>query len=764
VGNATAVNSTTTVLTASPNPANFGQVVTFTASVTTGQNTGALNGSITFTDTTSGTVLQKGISVNTSGVATFTIPSLTVGMHAITASYSGDSLHFASVSTPAVNQVVNEETATSLTSNANPAAVGANVTFTATVAISGGGGVAPDGTVAFRDGPTFLGAAAINAAGVASYSTTTLGDGVHAITAAYSGDPARYILGSASGAVNQDLQAASTAVVLSTPNPSDFASAVTFTATVTSNGSVVPTGTVNFLDGGKTIGSSTIVGTTGLATFTTTSLIAGAHAITAAYLGSPNDGPATSVPIVQTVNKTPTTTIVAGTPNPGIAGKPVTLTVSVKTSAGSATTNGTVTFLDGASSLANAPLTANGTASISVKLAPGAHAIVANYGGDANDNGSTSSALALPVNLATTSVALSSSGSPAIVLSPIVFTAVITGNGGVPTGTVTFYADGAAANTATLDATGKATFSDSALSVGSHTITATYNGDADDSPSNSTTLSQAVQSIPTTTSLGTGSTAGATPEAILVSTVIGRTGPVPTGTVTFTSNSKTIGIVTLDATGVGTLTPDLAPASYTIIATYSGDAIHSPSTSSAIQMSGIPIGFGITVNPSTISLATTQNTTIGISLTSNNGYSDTIEVGCGNLPAGVTCHFATNDVALKANGATSIQLTIDTNAPLLGGSTAMNEGSGKRGFSLAGLFLPASLLFGCISWRFRKRNRFAFGAFVLLLLSGAMAVTGCGAQFSQSSAAPGTYTIQVNGVGSNSNITHYQNITLTITK
>jgi hypothetical protein len=30
--------------------------------------------------------------------------------------------------------------------------------------------------------------------------------------------------------------------------------------------------------------------------------------------------------------------------------------------------------------------------------------------------------------------------------------------------------------------------------------------------------------------------------------------------------------------------------------------------------------------------------------------------------------------------------------------------------------------------------------------------------------APGTYTIQVTGVGANSNITHYQNITLTITK
>jgi hypothetical protein len=43
-----------------------------------------------------------------------------------------------------------------------------------------------------------------------------------------------------------------------------------------------------------------------------------------------------------------------------------------------------------------------------------------------------------------------------------------------------------------------------------------------------------------------------------------------------------------------------------------------------------------------------------------------------------------------------------------------------------------------------------------------MLVTGCSG-FSQSTAAPGTYVIQVTGVGVNSNITHYQNVTLTIT-
>ena len=93
----------------------------------------------------------------------------------------------------------------------------------------------------------------------------------------------------------------------------------------------------------------------------------------------------------------------------------------------------------------------------------------------------------------------------------------------------------------------------------------------------------------------------------------------------------------------------------------------------------------------------------------------------------------------------------------------MNSGTDRRGVSLAGLFAPAGLLFGLVFWRFRKRNAAMFAAMLALFLSGAFLVTGCGG-FTQSTAAPGTYTIQVTGIGTGSNLTHYQTITLTITK
>src|SRR5207253_5677509 len=95
-----------------------------------------------------------------------------------------------------------QSTTTTLTSSANPAPVGANVTFTANVT-----GNAPTGSVAFTDGgSTISGCGAMALAGsgntkTASCSTSSLAAGTHSIVAAYSGDPAN--AGSASAPLSQ---------------------------------------------------------------------------------------------------------------------------------------------------------------------------------------------------------------------------------------------------------------------------------------------------------------------------------------------------------------------------------------------------------------------------------------------------------------------------------------------------------------------------------------------------------------------------------
>jgi hypothetical protein len=249
-----------------------------------------------------------------------------------------------------------------------------------------------------------------------------------------------------------------------------------------------------------------------------------------------------------------------------------------------------------------------------------------------------------------------------------------------------------------------------------------------------------------------------------VATTLATTGPAPTGTITFNNGTTVIGSAPLDAGGIATLVPDLAPGTYSITASYGGDALHSPSTSAAVSINGTATGFSIMVDPPKMTLVSGQNGTLKVTVQSNSGFADSIGMGCLSLPAAVNCHFSSNTVNLAKDGSQTVQLTIDTNAPLSGGSSASIAGSNGGGLALAGIFAPLSLVMGWLVWRFRRRHAATLVAALALFLSGALAITGCGNGFSQVSAAPGTYAIQIGGVGTSSNISHYQTVTLVVTK
>jgi hypothetical protein len=551
-------------------------------------------------------------------------------------------------------------------------------------------------------------------------------------------------------------------------NPTYYGNPATFIATVTSGSGVTPTGAVNILDGGKQIGAANLAGSTGVGSFTTSSLAVGTHTITAAYQGDKNNGAATSAAITQVVSQAQTATAIAASPSPGIAGAPVSLTATVAPTQGISTPSGTVTFTDTfngtAASLGSAALGAGGKALLHPILGVGAHSVVASFAGDADSSGSTSAPLALAVLIATTSTAVTSADNPSIVGSAVHFTAAVTGNGGIPTGSITFLADGKSLGSAPLNAKGTAALSNSVLSAGNHSITATYGGDANDAASTSAVLSQVVGTIPSVTALGDSSTQNPSAEVILIATVGGSTGPMPTGIVTFKAGTTTLGSASLNSSGVATFTPNLGLGIYSIVASYGGDATHSTSVSLPVFISGTANSFTVSINPPSVTMATTQNATVTVNLTSVEGFSDSIGLGCGSLPVAVTCRFSSPTVSLAANGTQTAQLTIDTDNPLGGGSSAMNVDPGVRGASMASLFFPLSVFFGCLLVRFRKRDWAGFTTILLLLLAGAaMVATGCSG-FSQASATPGTYVIQVNGTGVKSNISHYQSFTLTITK
>jgi hypothetical protein len=158
-----------------------------------------------------------------------------------------------------------------------------------------------------------------------------------------------------------------------------------------------------------------------------------------------------------------------------------------------------------------------------------------------------------------------------------------------------------------------------------------------------------------------------------------------------------------------------------------------------------------------------------VNLSSNGTFADTIGLGCASLPVGVFCHFSSPSVKLAADGSASVQLTIDTNNPLSGGSSAMNSSpinspQVTSKFSLAGLFLPVSVLFGFVFWCLRRRNaRILTMSLILLLSAAALVATGCDS-YSVNTATPGNYVIQVTGTGASTNAQQYQDVSLTITK
>lgn len=100
----TTAPTTTTALKSSPNPSTSGKSVKFTATVTS-KLRGTITGTVTFKDGT--TTLGTPVALNSSGVATFTTKTLSVGTHSITASYSGDS-NFNSSTSAVLSQVVNQ--------------------------------------------------------------------------------------------------------------------------------------------------------------------------------------------------------------------------------------------------------------------------------------------------------------------------------------------------------------------------------------------------------------------------------------------------------------------------------------------------------------------------------------------------------------------------------------------------------------------------------------------------------------------------------
>ena len=455
-------------IVSSLNPSQYTQSVTFTATVPS-----TASGTVTFFD--GATKINATPAAIISGSASASISTLSVGNHNITATFTADAnSNYASASTaaPLVQTVKTGPSGIALTSSPNPSTFGANVSFTATLASTA------TGNVTFYDTTTSttLGTVAASSGTAVLPPISTLTVGTHNVVAQYAGDTSFSAANSANDAQVVNKAGTTSDVLTSSLNPATYGATVTFTATLPANA----TGTVTFLDGATPLSPvSTISG--GVATYQISNLAVGPHSITASYAGDSNYASTTSNTVTETITqKTGDAITLSSSANPANFGASVVFTVKLTTDA-----TGTVTFFDGATQLGASPSTISGgvatytTSTLSVLT----HPITAKYSGDSNYSTVTSTILSEEIDPVSATMTISGNPNPSIYGGTVVMTITVTGvNGVIPTGTVTLTDALTGTQLGTgpipLDATGKAPYSTSALSAGSHPITATYSGDS----------------------------------------------------------------------------------------------------------------------------------------------------------------------------------------------------------------------------------------------------------------------------------------------
>ena len=467
-----------------------------------------------------------------------------------------------------------QATTTTVQSSNSSAVFGQTVTLTATVTANQAGlSQTPTGTVTFYDNGAAIGTGLlqlVSGQAQATLATAALPIGTDSITATYTSGDGSFQASHPSNVIAQVVSQASTATSLATSlNPSVSGQGVTFTATVFdstpgSTPSAAPTGVVTFYDHGTTvIGTGTLQVVNGVdeASFTTAGLSTTGHSITAAYTSgdaSFHASGAVSNPVQEQVETASTATTVVSSTAASVSGESVTFKATVAVvSPGStlvANPTGIATFYDNGTAIGTGTLSTTAgvtTATFSTEaLGDASHTITAAYAsGDANFSPSPVSAgVTQTVQRAGTSISVAPSPGPIVSGQNVTFTATLTVNPpgstavGSPSGTVTFYDNGQAIGTASLDGADHATLSSDQLSTGSHTITAAYtSGDSNFNPGAvAPSVTQIVNRALTTNALTSSSvsnTAVSGESVTLTATVAVASGSTavasPSGTVTF---------------------------------------------------------------------------------------------------------------------------------------------------------------------------------------------------------------------------------------
>jgi Bacterial Ig-like domain (group 3)/Putative Ig domain len=364
---------------------------------------------------------------------------------------------------------------------------------------------------------------------------------------------------------------------------------------------------------------------------------------------SPTDTFDTPQEIRVTVNKASTITSLTAATN-GLS-----LTASVAAAApGAGSPTGTVVFgLNGAALGTVAVISGQATLKVSSALLGLASA---SYSGDIDFNASNSAPLRIGPS-PTASVTVTSSLNPSTVGQSVTFTASIAAANGLapPSGTIQF-SDGATPLGSPIPVVlSQASYTTSALTIGSHAISASYSGDSE-FPSTAGNFGQVVNRLATTLTLSSSPSAPLSNQTVGIAAQLGPQAPTglpgPTGQVTFNEGTNQLGVAAVaSAAATGTIGP-LSAGSHQITVVYAGDAIWSSASGT------------VTINVSPGPLTITTQTLPGA--TACSAYSATVVASggappytfSGTLPPNLTINGASGAISGSPQAAGKLTLTI----------------------------------------------------------------------------------------------------------
>ena len=374
----------------------------------------------------------------------------------------------------------------------------------------------------------------------------------------------------------------------------------------------------------------------------------------------------------------------------------------------------------------------------------------------------------------TTAVALASSANPQALGSSVTFMATVASLGnesGTLSGTVTFFDGTTKLGSASLGSNLTAAFTTSSLALGSHSITAAYSGDSTFAGSASGVLVESIVAptiVATTTTLSSSANPQVVGDSVTFTATVSpsaNSSGSPTGAVSFYDGTTDLGSAALGANLSASLsTSSLTQGNHSITAAYSGDTSFSASTSAvlteSITASADAGDFTITANPTSLALTSGANGSLTLTVSPVSGFSGTVNLSCGNLPAFVSCSFQSHTLTLASGASESTTLTVSVpslSARLQNGPDT-GHGTGDRLVALCVLFPGLGmgiLLIVPARRRFSARNLFV----IAILLGGALTLLGCGVTYR---GYAGTYQFTVIGSANSGKLTHSAVVSLDI--